>query len=74
MRNLKLSYGLPKDEMVKITVYDQSGREIMTLKDERINAGYYADAFNLNRLSNGIYWLILKSGNETKTKKLVFIR
>jgi hypothetical protein len=72
--NLKLSYGLPEDKMVKITVYTLSGREMMTLKDEMMNAGYYADAFNLNRLSNGIYWLVLKSGNGTKTKKLVLIR
>ncbi len=72
--NLKLFYGLPKDGRIKITVYDPTGREMMTLKDERKNVGYYADAFNLNKLSNGIYWLILKSGNETKTKKLVLIR
>ncbi len=47
--------GLPKDQRVKIKVYDLSGREMTILKDERINAGYYANAFNLNRLCNGIY-------------------
>jgi hypothetical protein len=71
---LKLSYGLPKDERIRLVVYDLLGRETMILKDEKMNAGYYTDAFNLNKLSRGIYWLLLKSGNETKTKKLVLIK
>lgn len=71
---LKLSCGLPKDEIIKIMLYDSSGRVMMRLKDERMKAGYYTDAINLNRLHNGIYWLVLKSGNETKTKKLVLIK
>jgi hypothetical protein len=72
--NLKLSYGIPKEERVKISVYDRLGREMVILRDEIINAGYYAEAFNFNKFGNGIYWLALKSGNETKIKKLILIK
>jgi hypothetical protein len=73
---LKLFYGLPKDEIVKLVLYDLSGKSVMMLKDEKMKAGYYNDAIVLDKkvLSNGIYWLILKSGSETKTKKLVLIK
>jgi len=33
-----------------------------------------ADAFNLERLSNGIYWVVLKSGDEIRTRKMVLIK
>ncbi|MEO0050711.1 MAG: T9SS type A sorting domain-containing protein [candidate division WOR-3 bacterium] len=69
-----MTYGLPKDERVQLAVYDLSGRTTVVLKDEMKKAGYYTDAFNLSRLSNGIYWLVLKSGGETKTRKLVLIK
>ncbi|MEO0050709.1 MAG: C25 family cysteine peptidase, partial [candidate division WOR-3 bacterium] len=72
--NIRLSYGLPKDERVQLAVYDLSGRTTMVLKDEMKKAGYYSETFNLSRLSNGIYWLVLKSGGETRTRKLVLVK
>ncbi|MEO0068340.1 MAG: T9SS type A sorting domain-containing protein [candidate division WOR-3 bacterium] len=73
-KNLRLTYGLPKDERVQLAVYDLSGRTTMVLKDEMKKAGYYTEAFNLSRLSNGIYWFILKSGGETRTRKLALVK
>jgi len=72
--NLKLSYGIPKDSRIKLVLYDRLGRLLTILKDEKTKAGNYTDVFNLNRLSYGIYWLVLKSSNETRTKKLVIVR
>ncbi|MEO0093059.1 MAG: C25 family cysteine peptidase [candidate division WOR-3 bacterium] len=73
---LKLFYRLPKDERLKLMLYDLSGRVTMILKDEEMKAGYYNDVLTLDqqRLRNGVYWFVLKSEKETRTEKLVFMR
>lgn len=55
-----IRYGVPKDAMVTLKVYNVVGQEIATLVDERQAAGRYAVAFDTQRLafnlSSGLYF------------------
>lgn len=67
-------FDIPKDGIVKLKVFDITGREIRTLVNEFRNAGQYLVAFNASELSSGIYFYILKSGDFASVKKMVILK
>lgn len=69
-----IKFSLLKANNVSLIVYDQLGREIQTLVDERKNAGTYQYMFNANGLSNGIYFYRLKTDNFVETKKMMLVK
>jgi hypothetical protein len=60
--------------LTKIVIYDLLGREIRTLINEELEAGYHEinmDAFNL---PSGIYLYRLQSGDFTQAKKMILMK
>ena len=70
----KIDYQLPNDGNVNISVFDNAGKEVMTLVNEFKTAGYYTINFNASSLSSGVYFYKITSGNFAMVKKLVLIR
>ncbi len=74
----KIDYSLPFSSDVKLTIYDILGNEIITLVNSFQNAGSYEIEFNPStlqkRISSGIYFYRLKSGNSIQTKKLIYMK
>ncbi|MCK4420685.1 T9SS type A sorting domain-containing protein [candidate division WOR-3 bacterium] len=75
----EIEYGLPKNANVNITVYNLLGQKIATFVDEYKNAGCYRVRWdgtdNTGRkLSSGIYFIHLKAGKYTETKKVCLIK
>ena len=70
----KIDFHLPKNGNVKITVYDNSGREAAQLVNEFKNAGYFTIDFNASSLSSGVYFYELASGDFKAVKKLVILK
>ena len=68
-----LSYSISKAGVVKISIYDISGRLIRDLIDETKNAGNYTLQINSRNLSSGIYFLhiITPDGKFTKSMTVV---
>jgi hypothetical protein len=52
----KITYTIPKDGKVKLSIYDILGREISTLVNENKTMGKYSVGFNSDRLSSGTYF------------------
>jgi photosystem II stability/assembly factor-like uncharacterized protein len=78
-----IKYQIPNNNsIVKLAVYDISGREIMTLVDQKQNAGSYQADFSGFGYSSGVYFykLIIRSdeskGKEvfTETKKMILLK
>ena len=65
---------LPKAENVKLIVYDQLGREVNTLIDERLNPGEYEYRFVNNNLSSGVYYYTLLTDNFRDTKRVILVK
>jgi hypothetical protein len=72
--NTVISYQLPVIGFVTLKVYDILGREVATLVNEEKPAGSYELQFDGSRLTSGIYFYQLKSGNYSETKKMILIR
>lgn len=60
--------------MVKLVVYDITGREVETLVNENLNAGTYNADWNAANYSSGVYFYKLESDNFTNTKKIHLVK
>lgn len=69
----KISYQISKDEFVTMKIYDNTGREVMTLVSEMQTAGYHTVDFKSN-LSSGTYFYKIVAGSFTDTKKMTVIK
>ncbi|MCK4255251.1 T9SS type A sorting domain-containing protein [candidate division WOR-3 bacterium] len=75
VRNIMtIRFGIPKEERVSLKVYDVSGREVKTLVDNRIEAGYHSVRLDGKNLPAGIYFARLVTDNYKTTKKLVLMK
>ncbi|MCJ7552331.1 MAG: T9SS type A sorting domain-containing protein, partial [Ignavibacteriaceae bacterium] len=59
---------------VSLKVYDVLGNEMKTLVNEAKLPGIYEVEFNAEKLGSGVYFYILRAGNYTSTKKMLFIK
>lgn len=51
----KIDFSLPEQSKVKITIFDITGKEITTILNKSLNAGYHNISFSASNLSSGIY-------------------
>ncbi len=70
----KISYSLPKEMKVSLTVYNIVGAEIMKLVNQTQAAGTYNLSFNGADLSSGVYFYRLTTGSTVITKKMMFLK
>jgi len=52
----KIDYALPKDGNVMLSVYDISGKQLMTIAEGFKTAGSYTVDFNASNFSSGVYY------------------
>lgn len=69
-----IKFAVPVSGMVKLVVYDVTGREAGILLSEQMNAGTYSVNFDASQLSSGIYFYTLTAGDFTQTKKMMLIK
>jgi hypothetical protein len=69
-----ISYQLPVASNVLLKVYDVLGREVMTLVNERQEAGAYNFTLNASSLSSGVYFYRLQAGRFVETKKMMLVK
>jgi hypothetical protein len=69
-----ISYQLPVNTFVTLKVYDELGRQVKTLIEERQNAGSHSVTFNADNLSSGVFFYTLTAESFVETRKLIFIK
>jgi len=67
----KIKFDLPKSTLVKLTVFDILGREISSVLNGNLEAGYYQISFDGSNLSSGIYFYKLQTSDYTDVKKMI---
>lgn len=72
--NTDIKFSIPQKTMVKIKVFDITGKEVATLVNEVKTAGYYPVAFNASNLPSGAYFYRLEAGSFIETKKMLLIK
>lgn len=75
----QISYGLPKDSWVKLSIYNIRGQKVKTLVDGFEAAGHKVviwDGTNEEgeQVASGVYFYRLDAGEFTATKKMVLLR
>jgi hypothetical protein len=69
-----INFTLPKDGLVKLVVYDITGKEIKVLSNEFRTAGYHSISFDASNLPSGVYLYKLSAGNFVETKKMILTK
>lgn len=69
-----IKFSLPKSSFVSLKVYNQLGKEISTLVNEKKSTGTYQYVFNANSIPSGIYFYTLQSNGYIETKKMILLK
>ena len=70
----KIRYYIPRNEIVRIKIYDLTGQEIEEILNKEHSAGLYEADINGSNLPSGVYFYQLKAGNYSETKKMVLMK
>jgi hypothetical protein len=70
----QITYELPQQTDVRLTVYDMVGRQVATLVNETVQAGVHNVNFDASSLSSGVYIYRLQTGSTTLSRKLTVIK
>jgi hypothetical protein len=69
-----IEFNLAKSGHAALSVYDLLGREVALLIDEEKQAGSHKVVFEASELSSGVYFYILRVGDDLKIKKMNLIK
>jgi len=69
-----IKFSIPVTGLVKLTVYDILGREVAQLLNEVKPAGNYLVDFDASKLSSGVYFYTIQSGDFIDTKKMLLVK
>jgi hypothetical protein len=69
-----ISFYLPNDGKIKLTVSNTLGQEVMTLSQEDYKKGMHTIAMDASSLSTGVYFYKLEANNTSITKQLSLIK
>ncbi len=69
-----ISYILPSETDVKLTVFDMQGREVQVLVDQRQNAGRYEVVFEASNLASGAYLYVLQTPSQTLSNHMLLVK
>ena len=70
----KIEFAIPKNNFVTLKVYDLTGREVAVLLNNNFTAGKYEVSFDGTKLSSGVYFYKLISGDFTSVKKMILVK
>ena len=69
-----LSFAIPTASDVSLSVYNMQGREVASLVNGNMEAGYHSVVWNADSHSSGVYFIRMVSGEYIKTQKLMLIK
>ncbi|MCX8057513.1 MAG: T9SS type A sorting domain-containing protein [Ignavibacteria bacterium] len=71
-----ITFSLPKETNVNLSVFDMMGNRIATLVDEKLSAGKHEIKFDATKygLSSGVYLYSIKTPEFTSTKKMILMK
>ena len=72
--NTSISFYLPKDGKIKLTVSNTLGQEVLTLSKEEYSKGMHTISMDASSLSTGVYFYKLEANNTSITKQLTLVK
>ncbi len=69
-----ISFELPLNLFVELKVFDIMGREVSSIVNQQLTAGYYQFKFDATGFSSGTYFYRIKADNFTSMKKMIVVK
>jgi len=69
-----VSFSLPTDAAVRLSVFDNAGREVAVLTDGPLAAGEHTAEFDASRYASGVYFCRLSTPGGSSTKKMLLLK
>ena len=69
-----ISYELPKESDITLTIYDITGRLVETLVNEKREPGYYSVHWDASQFSSGVYLYRIQTEGFQQVKKCLLIK
>ncbi len=69
-----ITFQLPEQSRIKLSVFDMLGRKVSTLADEVRSAGSHVINWNAGELSSGVYFYRLEVANQVLTQRMLLIK
>ena len=69
-----LSFAIPIDAEVSLSIYNLQGREVSTLISGYMDAGYHSVVWNADSHASGVYFVNMVAGEYISTQKLMLIK
>jgi hypothetical protein len=70
----KIDFSIPKSGLVKLTVFDETGREVSQIVNENLAAGSYSYSFKAAGLASGVYFYMLKANDNVEIRKMILVK
>jgi len=69
-----IRYEIPKTGLVKIVIFDENGREVESLVNEKQTAGTYEATWDASKYPSGVYFYRLTTESYSETKKMILLK
>ena len=69
-----LSFAIPVASEVSLSIYNLKGREVASLIDGIMDAGYHSVVWNADNHSSGVYFVKMLAGEFVNTQKLMLVK
>lgn len=70
----KITFFLSRLSKVNLSVYDLNGEKVKELINEEVTGGVHSIIYNPENISSGVYFVRLKAGDYTETRKMVYLK
>ncbi len=71
---LNIEYVLQKPGVAEISIYDVTGARKQLIQHEAQPSGWYQEKIDTKEFASGVYFIVLRQGNDKVSKKFLLIR
>ena len=72
--NTTISFAIPRNEFVTLTVYNIVGQQVASLINQELIAGVYKVNFEASNFSSGIYFYTITAGEFKQTRRMTLMK
>jgi hypothetical protein len=69
-----IQFTIPTQNVVTLKIFNILGQEVMTILNEKMDAGKHIVKFDASKLTSGVYLYQVSAGKFVETKKMILLK